>query len=165
MKVLYTKGLLSKEKYKAICRKIISVPCTESSPTNTNAKLVYYDKLIAFVKSVDIDNIKDFSDAFCQGLETFEDPVSGSYRDLCSYLLVLAELYILIDQALGSNSFIRHFGSLPIYHFKVALGADGAPFGKEEETTAWLVSLTRHNTFKVKMIILSYVGQTVLKAT
>ena len=140
LKVLYTKGLHSKEKYKAICRSIISVPCTESSPTITNAKLVYYDKLIAFVKSVDIDNIKDFSDAFCQGLEAFEDPVSGSYRDLCSYLLVLAELYILIDQALGSNSFIRHFGSLPIYHFRVALGADGAPFGKEEEATAWLVS-------------------------
>jgi hypothetical protein len=27
------------------------------------------------------------------------------------------------------------------------------------------LSLTRHNTFKMKMIILSYVGQTVLKAT
>ena len=27
------------------------------------------------------------------------------------------------------------------------------------------LSLSRHNTFKVKMIILSYVGQTVLKAT
>ena len=52
------------------------------------------------------------------------------YRDLCSYLLVLAELYILIDQALGSNLFSRHFGSMPIYHFGVELGADGAPFGK-----------------------------------
>ena len=105
-----------------------------------NAKLVYCDKLIAFVKSVDIDNIKDFSSDFCQGLEAFEDPISGSYRDLCSYLLVLAELYILIDQALGSEPFIRHFGSLPIYHFRIALGADGAPFGKEDEATAWLVS-------------------------
>ena len=79
-------------------------------------------KLIAFVKPVDIDNIKDFSFDFCQGLEAFEDPISGSYRDLCSYLLVLAELYILIDQALGPESFIRHFGSLPIYHFRIALG-------------------------------------------
>ncbi|XP_028394468.1 uncharacterized protein LOC114518661 [Dendronephthya gigantea] len=86
LKVLYTKGLLSKEKYKAICRSIISVPCTESSPSVSSAKLVYYDKLIAFVKSVDIDNIKNFSNDFCQGLEAFEDPVSGSYRDLCSYL-------------------------------------------------------------------------------
>ena len=130
------------QKYKAVCQNIVSVSPKKSTDSLlvANAKQVYYDKLIALVKSVDIDNIKDFSFDFCQGLEAFEDPISGSYRDLCSYLLVLAELYILIDQALGSESFIRHFGSLPIYHFRIALGADGAPFGKEDEATAWLLS-------------------------
>ncbi len=140
MKVLYAKGLLSKEKYKDVCRSLVQDTGTEASASVPNTKLVYYDKLIAFVKSVDINNIKDFAYDFCQGLEAFEDPVSGSYRDLSSYLLVLAELYILVDQALGSNSFIRHFGSLPVYHFRIALGADGAPFGKEDEATAWLIS-------------------------
>jgi hypothetical protein len=52
---------------------------------------------------------------------------------------VLAELYIQVDQALGSESFFLHFGALP-YHFGIAIGADGAPFGKDDEATAWLVS-------------------------
>ena len=54
-------------------------------------------------------------------------------------MLALAEMYILVDQKLGSQSFFKHFGSQP-YHFKIAIGADGAPFGKEDEATAWLLS-------------------------
>ena len=63
----------------------------------------------------------------------------GSYRDFCSYIQVLAELYIQVDKALGSESFFQHFGALP-YHFKIAIGEDGTPFGKDDEATAWLVS-------------------------
>ena len=53
LKVLYAKGLLSKEKYKAVCQNIVSVSPKEStdSPLVANAKLVYY-KLIAFVLSL-----------------------------------------------------------------------------------------------------------------
>ncbi len=85
LKVLYAKGLLSKEKYKDVCRSLVQDTGTEASASVPQSKLVYYDKLIAFVKSVDINNIEDFSYDFCQGLEAFEDPVSGSYRDLSSY--------------------------------------------------------------------------------
>ena len=44
LKVLYAKGLLSKEKDKAVCRNIVSVSPKEStdSPLVVNAKLVYY---------------------------------------------------------------------------------------------------------------------------
>ena len=56
-------------------------------------------------------------------------------------MIVLADLYISVDQALGPvASFFQHFGSLPFYHFRVAIGANGAPFRKDDEATAWLVS-------------------------
>ena len=90
-----------------------------------NPKLVYYDKLIAFIKSVDVQNVHDFEPEFNKERSKFEEPINGSYRDFCSYMKVLAELYIQVDQALGSESFFQHFGALP-YHFRIAIGADGA---------------------------------------
>ena len=135
LRILYEKGLMSKKKYKSVCVNLTST----GAPVQT-AKLVYYDKLIAFIKSVDIANIHDFATEFCNGLESFEETVSGSHRELSTYVLALAEMYILVDQKLGSRiSFFKHFGSQP-YQFKIAIGADGAPFGKEDKATAWLLS-------------------------
>ena len=62
-----------------------------------------------------------------------------SYRELEGFLLKLGEMFIVIDQALGSESFFDHFGS-DKYHFRLAIGTDGAPFGKDDEATAWLIS-------------------------
>ncbi|KAJ7382086.1 hypothetical protein OS493_037143, partial [Desmophyllum pertusum] len=45
-------------------------------------------------------------------------------------------MYVWLDE---SNPFLFHFGSEP-YHLRVALGADGAPFGKDDAANAWLVS-------------------------
>jgi hypothetical protein len=95
--------------------------------------------LIAFIKSVDVQNVHDFASEFNKDTSKFEEPINGSYRDFCSYIKVLAELHIQVDQALGSESFFQHFGALP-YHFRIAIEADGAPFGKDDEATAWLVS-------------------------
>ena len=92
LKILYQKGLLSKKKYKSVC---VSIRSTGQSVVT--AKLVYYDKLVHFIKSEDIANIHDFPTEFCKGLESLEEPVIGSYRELCSYLLVLATMYILVD--------------------------------------------------------------------
>ena len=65
--------------------------------------------------------------------------VNGAYRELNEFLLKLAEMYIEVDKALGAKSFFNHFGS-DIYNFRLAIGADGAPLGKDDEATAWLVS-------------------------
>jgi hypothetical protein len=121
------KALCERKKYKSVCINL-------ASESVQNAKLVYYDKLVAFIKSVDIANVYDFATEFCIGLEGLEEPVSGSYRELSTYVLALAEMYILVDQKLGSQSFFRHFGSQP-YHFRIAISADGA-----DEATAWLLS-------------------------
>ena len=49
LKILYERGLLTKEKYKSVCRNIVV-----TAPNFTNImspKLLYYDKLITFIKS------------------------------------------------------------------------------------------------------------------
>ena len=82
--------------------------------------------------------MKSFSD-FCQaeGVDNC-DPVNNAYRELNEFLLVLAELYIEIDQLMENNSYLMKFGSEE-YKFFVAIEADGAPFGKHDEATAWLL--------------------------
>ena len=125
LKILYEGGLLTKEKYKSVCRNILAT--VPNSSNIFNPKLLYYDKLIAFITSANnVDNI------------SAEDQVAGSYRELGNFLVVLAELYIVVDQTLPIP-FLHHFGSTP-YHFRIALGADGAPFGKDDEATPWLIS-------------------------
>jgi hypothetical protein len=137
LKILYEGGLLTKEKYKSVCRNILAI--VPNSSNVFNPKLLYYDKLIAFIKSANnVDNIRDFSAEFCQEYDKLEEQVPGSYRELGNFLVVLAELYIVVDQTLP-QPFLHHFGSTP-YHFRIALGADGAPFGKDDEATAWLIS-------------------------
>ena len=49
--------------------------------------------------------------------------------------------YIHVKKVLSKEGspFFHHFNEAP-YQFKVAIGADGAPFGKDDEATAWLLS-------------------------
>ena len=51
-------------------------------------------------------------------------------------MLELADMYVSIDK---ETPFLLNFGE-PFWHFRVALGADGAPFGKDDEATSWLLS-------------------------
>ena len=51
---------------------------------------------------------------FNKDTSKFEEPINGSYRDFCSYIKVLAELYIQVDQALGSESFSNILEHCPI---------------------------------------------------
>ena len=97
-------------------------------------KLVTYAKLVKYINLVNVGNIKQLSD-FCDQ----DEIVNGAYRDLEELLTILAELYIEIDELLGDDSYLMKF-DYDHYHFIVAIGADGAPFGKHDEATAWLVS-------------------------
>ena len=125
LKILYEDSLLAKKKYKSICRNVTATV----DQSIINPRLVYYNKLIAFIKSVDVQNVHDFESEFNKERSKFGEPINGSYRDFCSYIKVLAELYIQVDQALGSESFFQHFGALP-YHFRIAIGADGTHLAK-----------------------------------
>lgn len=97
-------------------------------------KILPYEKLITFVKSIDVGNVNDFKD-FCYDLDA-DEVVEGSYRELQPFLLQLADMYVCLDKTSPSQG---HFGS-ELYLLRVALGADGAPFGKDDEATSSLVS-------------------------
>ena len=79
-----------------------------------------------FVNSINTD----FSD-FCDD----DNQVYGSYRDLEEMLLELGGMYVSLEK---KTPFLLNFGE-PLWHFRLALGADGAPFGKYDEATAWLL--------------------------
>lgn len=140
VRVLYSNGLLSKEKYKSVR---LNMSTCFNSTSNKRAslkfmhdvpipKLLSYPKLMQFVNLINTGNVKDFSD-FC---DLPDDQVNGSYRDLEEMLLELADMYVTIDK---KTPFLLNFGE-SLWHFRVALGADGAPFGKDDEATSWLLS-------------------------
>lgn len=58
-------------------------------------------------------------------------PVAGSYRPLKPFLLKLADFYININK---KTPCINWFGG-EVGTFHVAVGADGAPFGKDNTAT------------------------------
>ena len=138
LRVSYSKGLLSKEKYKSIRLNLSMNTCKsgkelESFKFKSSVclpKILPYEKLITFVKSIDVGNVNDFKH-FCYDLDA-DEVVEGSYRELQPFLLQLADMYICLDKTSPS---LCHFGSEP-YHLRVALGADGAPFSKDDEATS-----------------------------
>ena len=62
------------------------------------------------------------------------------YRALDVLLVALAKFVLDTDQYRDEENKLRWFGSKEVGHFRVAVGGDGAPFGKWEESTSWLVS-------------------------
>ncbi|CAB3999671.1 Hypothetical predicted protein, partial [Paramuricea clavata] len=79
------------------------------------------------------DTLKDF----LSNSETVNKKIMPSIVKSETELYQSAELYIVVDQTLPTP-FLHHFGSTP-YHFRIALGA---PFGKDDEATAWLISFS-----------------------
>ena len=77
---------------------------------------------------------------FCGNLGE-DEQVEGAFRQLEDFLLELANLYIHVDKVLSKEGspFFHNFNEAP-YHFKVAIGANAAPFGKDDEATTWLLS-------------------------
>lgn len=149
MKVLYNGGLVSKGKYK----KMRSDAALNSNRSDTSTlkssmefiegvpvpKLLTYDKVQSFIRSLDMDPLHELKNLYTP--DNDEDPVNGVYIGLESLLLRMAKLYLTIDSKFYSvdNPLLNWFGDEK-GTFKVAIGADGAPFGKDSEATAWLIS-------------------------
>ncbi|KAK3731921.1 hypothetical protein QZH41_000273 [Actinostola sp. cb2023] len=62
--------------------------------------------------------------------------VFGVYRPLENFLLRLAKMYLQLNK----YNKVLHWFQEQEGHFLVALGADGAPFGKDETATSFVVS-------------------------
>lgn len=88
LRVLYSKGLLSKEKYKSIRFNFFMNICKSGKKLESFKfmlsvcllKILFYEKLIIFVKSIDVGNVNDFKD-FCYDLDV-DEVVEGLYREL-----------------------------------------------------------------------------------
>lgn len=149
---LYRGGLISKVKYNNIRSSLIYKPSNKSI-TKVRAKLgndvlipklVGYKDLMKFIKSIDIGELKPIPQVQSEADEdcnphpsaTSGSKISGCFIDLEYRLLQVARMYLDLNQQISILSWFRN----PPGSFLVALGADGAPFGKENEATAWLIS-------------------------
>ena len=131
VKVLYSNGLMSKEKYKAV-RSNLSMSCSITSKQRRAfqimkgvrlPKLLTYDKVKQYVNHTwNAATVHDFSELY-EDLDESQK-VNGGYRELTDILLELADLFISIDETFGEKSHILHFSD-DKYHFHVACGADG----------------------------------------
>jgi hypothetical protein len=97
-----------------------------------------YQDLISKVNEVDIGELLSIGDTLCGDL-TEESKVDVVYRNLESMLLSLAKLYLEVDSLRKEDDRLTWLGG-DVGHFKVAIGGDGAPFGKWDESVYWLVS-------------------------
>lgn len=117
VKVLYCKGLISKEKYKSVRQSL----CMKSNGSSVHrssikvsgvrvSKILTYEKVISFLKSVETGPVLDFKSEFCGNLGD-DEQVEGAFRQLEEYLLELANLYIYVDKVLSKDGspFLHHF--------------------------------------------------------
>ena len=147
--LLYAGGLLSKRKY----AQVRSSMATYSTGAVTAKgyiqkkrlsmgsvhipKVLPYRKLMCKVNNIDIGELLPVSNLL-PNLHA-ENNVDGVYRDVESLLISLAKFYLETDQYRKPEDKLRWFGS-EFGHFRVAVGGDGAPFGRWDESTSWLVS-------------------------
>ena len=137
----YGKGVMRKVKYMSACSIIVferlaaKKKAVRIKVANCPIpKLVPYQKLMPYIRSIDIGKLFSVRETLCDGLEDAEK-VIGCYRNLEDLVLKLAEFYLCNDLY-----DILTFGIEP-YTFHIALGGDGAPFGKDDTACSWLVSI------------------------
>lgn len=143
---LYKGGIASKQKYNAVrsslamcldetsagvCRKHINLMKNIPVP-----RLLTYKNLLKRINEIDIGVLHDVRENLCHGLDE-EHKVDGKYRDLLQLMTNMARFYLTANKHRQDklNWFGKQEGT-----FKVAIGGDGAPFGKDDQVLAWLVS-------------------------
>ena len=152
--VLYRSGILSKRKYCSVRSSEnfeYDIPTkrrkrTEFSNGCREPSLVPYKDLMKFIEAQDIGVLNNIPQATADGEKENEREeindnllpmIPGHFIDLKERLLQMADLYLNIES--HKPNFLTWFGKAK-GHFLVAMGADGAPFGKANEACAWLVS-------------------------
>ena len=137
MRVLYESGLLGKRKYTSVRNSsdVLNEP-GGNKRKNQKAeilagvevpKISSYKNLMAFLKTIDVGELRELS----------TEGVPGVYRPLKPYLLKLADLYMDLHKQTPMLHWFNDDEGL----FWVAIGADGAPFGKDDCATGKLVQL------------------------
>ncbi|RUA06489.1 MAG: hypothetical protein DSY43_01895 [Gammaproteobacteria bacterium] len=130
----YSGGVMGKQKYRSVYKNSSYANGKRITVNNCPIpRLVPYNKLMPFIKSIDIGKLYSVRETLCDGLKE-DEKVVGVYRSLKELLLKLATFYLHQDV----HKLIWFKGQTNT--FFVSLGGDGAPFGKDDVATAWLVS-------------------------
>ena len=137
--VYYTMGVMAKRKYIRV-RKALSFKNASASKVTklkiancSVASLVPHYKLVESLNSLDIGNLYSVEEKLCKNVSD-TDNISGLFHDIEEFLPKLAEFYLKMYKSDDFNWFGQP------YNFKVAIGDDGAPFGKHDQACAWLIS-------------------------
>ena len=139
--VFYSKGVVGKRKHISTHQSLSMVESNTNQSQKTSItvnscrvpKIVPYNKLIRFIKRIDLGTLYSVRDVLCAQLEA-KEKADGCYRDLTEHLVRLASFYLstLTDEQ------IDWFGEPNT--FQIAIGGDRVPFGKHEHSCAWLIS-------------------------
>ena len=142
--ILYKDGIVSKQKYNAI-RSSLSMCFDESGVfhkhinfmTNISVpRLFTYKSLLQRINEIDMGMLHDVRETLCIGLDE-ERKVNGKYRDLQELLILMVKFYLTVNKQRKDK--LDWFGERE-GTFKVAIGGDGAPSGKNDQALARLVS-------------------------
>ncbi len=135
MRVLYEGGLLGKRKYTRVRNSCDIIETGDNKKRKCQImegceipKIIPYKTLMKYVKSIDIGQVVDL-----QTLATklCIESVPGVYRPLRPFLLRLADLYLTVNKENPCLTWFNNERNV-IY---AAIGADGAPFGKDDNAT------------------------------
>ena len=143
MHVLYEGGMVSKRKYTNIRN---SGDVMKQSPDQSGKnkksqfmqsceipKILPYKTLMSYIRNIDLGEVLPL-EILAEKLST--ESVPGVYRPLKPFLLRLADMYLTLHE---KDPCLQWFnGEEGVLY--VAVGADGAPFGKDDTATAYLVS-------------------------
>ena len=142
MRVLYESRLLGKRKYTSIRNSSdVLNESGEEKKKNQKAEIIPgvevpnilpYKNLMSFLKTIDVRELRDLQTL---ATELSMESVPGVYRPLKPYLLKLADLYMDLRKQIPMLHWFHGEEGL----FWVAIGADGAPFGKDHCATGKLV--------------------------
>ena len=140
MRILYQEGLLSKRKYSLVRNTTDTVKETAKKRKKNQKtefisgcevpKILPYKKLMAYISTIDLGELKSLNSIFGENLtQACSSP--GVYRPLKPFLLRLADLYLHLDDKSPCLHWFK--GENKVMY--IAIGADGAPFGKDETAT------------------------------
>ena len=142
--ILYRGGIASKQKYNSI-RSSLTMCLDETGVSKVHIqfmktipvpRILTYKELLHRINQIDIGELSDVRETLCNGIDE-ECKFNGKYRHLLQLLFKMAQFYLSANNSRRDklNWFGKQEGS-----FKVAIGGDGAPFGKDDQALAWLVS-------------------------
>ena len=138
----FTKGVIGKRKYRSLYRVLSMKKSKRKGKKHERikimsckvARLLPYNKMMDHVKSIDIGKIGNVREDFCNDMDEWEQG-EGCYRHLSEFLPLLASFYSKLSNEEGLLWFNNEVNT-----FVVALGGDGAPFGKQDTACSWLCS-------------------------